>query len=472
MEQDELQKLINLIARLPGIGNKSAQRIALYLIKNKQDLMIALAESIESTAASIKKCDACGILDTQEPCKICSHPDRLSNTICIVEDMADVWAFERSGFFKGHYHVVGGLLSAAKGFSEQDLKLNKLKDRLEKKSLNVLGRTFLSSLIIISTFVFIPKIIEFAEKDTFVSKNFQNNSKNNFNKKLNNKNLNLDDDLNQTFLFEDVLEMDEQPNDTVRLSALTIEELFKSTDYNLKDVRKNKLVKPITLTLLPEEIRQIQNVKKRKDLFIQIILPLVIKENNYIKLDRKKLFAILNKSKNTVKEINWLSSKFKQYGVVNKDLSTLKIRMDEIPVSMTIAQAAKETGWGTSRFAQEGNALFGQWTWSGKGIKPAAADDNSTHKVMKFRVLQASVKAYQRNLNTHPSYKNFRSARAELRGDSKKLDSMILSEYLDKYAETGKEYVKILQQIIKQNNLEDFDDAKLLPSSTDLKSLI
>ena len=366
------------------------------------------------------------------------------------------------------------LLEIKKYFRNKSFILfkQKKKDRLEKKSLNVLGRTFLSSLIIISTFVLIPKIIEFAEKDTFVSKNFQNNSKNNFNKKLNNKNLNLDDDLNQTFLFEDVLEMDEQPNDTVRLSALTIEELFKSTDYNLKDVRKNKLVKPITLTLLPEEIRQIQNVKKRKDLFIQIILPLVIKENNYIKLDRKKLFAILNKSKNTVKEINWLSSKFKQYGVVNKDLSTLKIRMDEIPVSMTIAQAAKETGWGTSRFAQEGNALFGQWTWSGKGIKPAAADDNSTHKVMKFRVLQASVKAYQRNLNTHPSYKNFRSARAELRGDSKKLDSMILSEYLDKYAETGKEYVKILQKIIKQNNLEDFDDAKLLPSSTDLKSLI
>jgi len=366
------------------------------------------------------------------------------------------------------------LLEIKKYFRNKSFILfkQKKKDRLEKESLSVLGRTFLSSLIIISTFVFIPIIIEFTEKDTFVSKNFQNNSKNNFNKKLNNKILNLDDDLNQTFLFEDVLELDEQPNDTIRLSALTIEELFKSTDYNLKDVRKNKLVKPITLTLLPEEIRQIQNVKKRKDFFIQIILPLVIKENNYIKSDRKKLFAILNKSKNTVKEVNWLSSKFKQYGVVNKDLSTLKIRMDEIPVSMTIAQAAKETGWGTSRFAQEGNALFGQWTWSGKGIKPAAADDNSTHKVMKFRVLQASVKAYQRNLNTHPSYKNFRNARAELRDDSQKLDSMILSEYLDKYAETGKEYVKILQQIIKQNNLKDFDDAKLLPSSIDLKSLI
>ena len=201
-------------------------------------------------------------------------------------------------------------------------------------------------------------------------------------------------------------------------------------------------------------------------------MPLVIDENNNIKLDRMKLFSILNKSKNTKAEQEWLNIKFKQYGVVNKNLSTLKVRMDEVPVSMAIAQAAKETGWGTSRFAQEGNALFGQWTWSGEGIKPADAEDDSTHKVMRFKVLQASVKAYQRNLNTHSSYKDFRSVRAELRSQGKKLDSMILTEYLDKYAETGKEYVKILQQIIKQNDLTDFDDAKLMPSSKDLESLI
>ena len=180
----------------------------------------------------------------------------------------------------------------------------------------------------------------------------------------------------------------------------------------------------------------------------------------------------MSKNKNTKTERNWLVSKFKQYGVVNKDFSTLKIRMDEVPISMTIAQAAKETGWGTSRFAQEGNALFGQWTWSGEGIKPSEADNDSTHKVMKFKVLQASVKAYQRNLNTHSTYKDFRSARAESREKGQKLDSMILSNYLDRYAETGKKYIKILQQIIRQNQLTDFDDAKLLPSSIELESLI
>ena len=348
----------------------------------------------------------------------------------------------------------------------------KEKNCKETSGFDTLSRTFLSSLIIISIFFITPIVIDLTKENMIFSKDFENNSKSSLKKLLENQETKLDDILDSKFLFEDILKFDEPLTDAVRLSAATIEELFKSTNYNLEDVRKNKLVKPISLTLLPLEIKKIENVKKRKNLFIQIILPLVIKENNNIKLDRKKLFTILNKSKNTQIEKDWLKSKFKQYGVVNKDLSTLKIRMDEIPVSMAIAQAAKETGWGTSRFAQEGNALFGQWTWTGEGIKPAGADDNSTHKVMKFKVLQASVKAYHRNLNTHSSYKDFRSARAQLRNDEKQLDSLILSEYLDKYAETGKEYVKILKQIIRQNNLSDFDDARLLPLNVDLESLI
>jgi Bax protein len=213
-------------------------------------------------------------------------------------------------------------------------------------------------------------------------------------------------------------------------------------------------------------------VKIRKEFFIQIVLPLIIKENNIIKKDRRTLFNIINKSNNTTAELNWLEKKYKQYGVKSQDLSTLKIRMDEIPVSLAIAQAAKETGWGTSRFAQEGNALFGQWTWSGEGLKPKEAEEGADHKVMKFNILQASVRAYQRNLNTHPTYKELRKARAEFRDSNKPLDSLELSNYLNKYAETGNQYVEVLQQIIKQNNLKDFDDAKLLPSSSDLESLI
>jgi len=360
-----------------------------------------------------------------------------------------------------------------KYFKKQYLIISKKKPN-EKKENNIgsISRTLLASLLIISFFSISPIVVEFAKNTSLTSIDFENKSKNSLKKLLDTEGTAPDKTLTRKFLFEDIQILDEEPIDSVRLSAATIEELFKSTDYKLEDVRKNKLVKPISLTLLPTEIKKIENTKKRKDLFIQIILPLIIKENNYIRLDRKKLFGILNKSINTKAEKFWLNSKFKQYGVVGKDLSTLKIRMDEVPVSMAIAQAAKETGWGTSRFAQEGNALFGQWTWSGKGIKPSEADDDSTHKVMKFNVLQASVRAYNRNLNTHSSYKNFRSTRAELRSEGKKLDSMILSEHLEKYAEIGKEYVRVLQQIIKQNNLTDFDDAKLLPSSISLESLI
>ncbi len=116
----------------------------------------------------------------------------------------------------------------------------------------------------------------------------------------------------------------------------------------------------------------IESTSKRKEFFIQIVLPLILKENSNIKIDRKRLFSIINKSNNTVLEKKWLEKKYKQYGVPSRDLSTLKIRMDEVPVSLALAQAAKETGWGTSRFAQEGNALFGQWTWSGEGLKPSS----------------------------------------------------------------------------------------------------
>ena len=336
--------------------------------------------------------------------------------------------------------------------------------------------TVICSFVLILIFSLIPLSVNIKD-DIKVSKStVDNNSNINFQKVLDGKSIqqkNVDVDLDIKNLFEDIFSLDEVPIDTVRLSAETINQLFKDTKYNLDKVRETKIVKPIRLSLLPTEIKKIENTKKKKNLFIQIILPLVLEENNRIRLDRKKLFSILNKNMNSDKEKKWLLSKFKQYGVVKNDLSTLKVRMDIIPVSLAIAQAAKETGWGTSRFAIEGNALFGQWTWSGEGIKPAGVDsEESNHKVMKFKVLKASVRAYQRNLNTHGSYKKFRSVRANMRDSDEELDSLILAEYLDKYAATGKEYTKIIKQIIKQNDLQDFDKAKLLPSSIQLKNII
>ena len=315
-------------------------------------------------------------------------------------------------------------------------------------------------------------MINYSKNETFV---FKNNSKEILAYTLDNGEENKENEetiLDENDLLKDIFSLNDLETDTVRLNASTIKQLFEDTNYSLEDVREKKLVKPVALTLLPAEIKMIENTKKRKDFFIQIILPLILKENNNIRLDRKRLFSIINKSNNTKLEKKWLEKKYKQYGIPSKELSILKIRMDEIPVSLAIAQAAKETGWGTSRFAQEGNALFGQWTWSGEGLKPKDADKSKGHKVMKFNVLQASVRAYQRNLNTHSSYKNLRKARAELRDKGLPLDSLLLVKFLDHYAETGEKYVEVLQKIIKQNNLKDFDDARLLPSSIKLESLI
>ena len=322
----------------------------------------------------------------------------------------------------------------------------------------------------------LPKTVSIAYKILKKPEIVENNSKLNFEKVFEGKELELKPEEKKKIafkdLFFDVFDFDDATFDTVRLSASTLEELFKETKYNLNEIRKNKIVKPINIDLLPKEMRSIESSKKKKELFIKIVLPLILEENNRIFLDRKRLFAILNKNKNTETEKKWLNNKFKQYGVVNRDLTTLKIRMDVIPVSLAIAQAAKETGWGTSRFALEGNALYGQWTWSEDGITPASAEAGSTHKVMKFKILQASVRAYQRNLNTHSGYKKFREARAMQRDNSGKLNSLLLVDYLDKYAETGKEYTLILKKIIEQNSLTDFDDAKLLPTSEKIKKLI
>ncbi len=336
--------------------------------------------------------------------------------------------------------------------------------------------TTLSSSLLILFFYLLPPFSNFIDKNFHKNQIILNSSKLDFNKVLEGKelkkNIEENDELNAKNLYDDIIDIEDVPSDVVRLSAPVLEELFKDTKYNLKKIRKDKIVKPVIISLLPNEIKKIENTKKRKNLFIQIVLPLILEENNRIRVDRRKLFSILNKNINSNVEKRWINKKFKQYGVVNKDLSTLKIRMDTVPVSLAIAQSAKETGWGTSRFALEGNALFGQWTWEGEGIKPSGADTNSTHKVMKFKVLKASVRAYIRNLNTHRSYKSFRRERAEQRDNFEKFNSLELANHLDKYAETGKEYVKILKQIIKQNSLTDFDDAKILPTTTQLKSSI
>jgi len=252
-------------------------------------------------------------------------------------------------------------------------------------------------------------------------------------------------------------------DNTVSLNAETTLNLFDDLGYDLKGIRAGQKVKPIYLTKLPKDLKTLGDTKKKRELFIKIVLPLILNENDKITEDRKKLFKILGKNFNTVGERVWLKRRFREYKIEDQDVGKLKMRMDIIPVSIAIAQAANESGWGTSRFALEGNALFGQWTWSKKGISPKNKDPDQSHKVLQFQILKASVRAYKNNLNTHNAYKEFREIRAKLRQENKRIIGLDLTKYLKNYAAIGEKYVVIIENIIENNSLTDFDKADLLP---------
>jgi recombination protein RecR len=126
----ELDTLIQLLAKLPGLGPRSARRAALHLVKRRESLMEPLAAALTRAAAAIRTCSICGNLDVTEPCAICRDPRRDDGAICIVEDLADLWALERTGAFRGRYHVLGGTLSALEGVGPEDLHIGRLIARL------------------------------------------------------------------------------------------------------------------------------------------------------------------------------------------------------------------------------------------------------------------------------------------------------------------------------------------------------
>ena len=183
----------------------------------------------------------------------------------------------------------------------------------DQKNLGSIPRTLLSSFVVILFFYSMPLVIDYSE---IRNSEFQNKSRDVLVYTLNNGENPKDLDnkiLNENDLLVDIFSLNDLETDTVRLNASTIEQLFEDTGYTLKEVREKKLVKPVALTLLPNEIRMIENTKKRKEFFIQIVLPLILQENNNIRLDRKRLFKIINKSNNTNLEKKWLQKKGKNF---------------------------------------------------------------------------------------------------------------------------------------------------------------
>lgn len=257
----------------------------------------------------------------------------------------------------------------------------------------------------------------------------------------------------------------EKSRSSVQLNSVTGWEHAR-LDYDLTAVRSgNEAAPAIFLTELPDGIADIRDVQTRKRTFIRLILPLVLESNSRIQVTRGYLEQLAGQDVLFAHEQAWLDEMAADYDLdpARPDLiEALLHRVDIVPPSLAIAQSITESGWGTSRFAQKGRALYGQRTWSrGRGIVPTERGSGETYEVRAFRSLLESVRSYMRNLNTHPAYDDLRQARAEMRSAGEPIDGYRLTEGLIRYAETGEKYVEELQALIRVNRLRDFDKAEL-----------
>lgn len=181
-------------------------------------------------------------------------------------------------------------------------------------------------------------------------------------------------------------------------------------------------------------------------------------------LERHYLDSLADKSELTDKERQWLDNQAERLRVdaetgSARQLTLLRKRLDVIPPSLIMAQAANESAWGTSRFATEGNNLFGQWCFTkGCGLVPTARGEDATHEVASFSSPYRSVRAYIQNLNRHPTYQQLRELRHSDRNDNEALSGLELAGGLLGYSERGEDYVKEIRSMIRYNNLEFYDD--------------
>lgn len=245
-----------------------------------------------------------------------------------------------------------------------------------------------------------------------------------------------------------------------------LEIYFKKNNFDPFTITEQELDYLPILSSLPSDFDQLQDVKLKKKLFYLITLPIIHESNRLILDDREMVINIEKKflradlNENEVNETVRIAVKYKlDYSTIDLKLfRDLKQRINIIPVSLALAQAIVESGWGQSRFALEGNALYGQWTTNEqKGIIPEDRDEDKTHAVRKFENLQQSVQAYMHNINTHRAYYSFRVVRriAERVQYTDPISAKV--KFLAAYAEIGQEYVDKLELIIESNKLREFD---------------
>lgn len=236
--------------------------------------------------------------------------------------------------------------------------------------------------------------------------------------------------------------------------------------YTLSDIRSTgRAVPRVYIARLPADLSQITSVGQRKSLFIRITLPLILRVNDDIVSDRERLRVLINQvgggNELRSRDRRWIADLAREYRTGADDLGELLTRVDTIPPSLALAQAAIESGWGTSRFARQGNALYGQWSFDGKGIVPDGRDAGKTHRIKAFPRLLESVAEYARNLNSHAAYRDFRTIRAQFNSGQLRANGDRLAGTLGGYSERGTLYIDELRTIIRVNGLLDFDSTAL-----------
>ena len=256
-----------------------------------------------------------------------------------------------------------------------------------------------------------------------------------------------------------------EPQDTTDLRLY-----FETLNYDLSQLESG--VPRLQVVTLPDDFSLIPSAHERKRLFVMMLLPMILQTNEEIAADRQRAVDLLTEyqRRRTLdeKDLQWLQELAHTYRMRELRLDdvafhrTLLTHVDTLPVSLALAQAANESGWGTSRFALEGNNLFGEWTFiKGAGLVPRERKPGARHEVRLFPDLKSSLRSYMHNLNTHRAYAEFRKARAQLRAQGEQPDGPSLVHGIKAYSERGSDYVRDIERMIEQNRFTLFAEAEL-----------
>jgi len=247
-------------------------------------------------------------------------------------------------------------------------------------------------------------------------------------------------------------------------TAAQLERTFEQANYGWPAQQ----VPPLTLQAFPGDLADV-NADLRKSLFFRSVLPIVLAENARIRGQREQLSEALGEGLPEQRRINIISALADEYGVEGEPLEpatwqALRKRVQTVPVALALAQAAKESGWGTSRFALEGNNLFGEWTWQSRlGLVPKDRAEGASHYVRIFDDLRHSVRSYLNNLNSHHAYDRFRTLRAEAGESGEAMTAQVMTAGLENYSERGWAYVEDIRSMIQSEQLtEVVADAELV----------